>query len=99
MYSVFVFFKNKEVSDWVPLRGDFGKLFNGEEATSETEGETPSISVKSRGVGDGPIDQQVKIIRGFRSGLYYRETETGKGRGSTFLRGDKSAGWRRASTW
>ena len=84
MYSVFVFFKNKEVSNWVPLKSDFVEIFSGEDAASENEGGTPNISVRGRGEGDGPIDQQVKIIRGFQSGLYYRETETGKGRGSTW---------------
>jgi hypothetical protein len=90
MYSVHVFFKYREVSDEVALKvqnkeDDFRKLFIGEDAASENEGATPSISVKGRGVGEGPIDQQVKIIRGFQqSGLYYRETETGKGRGSTW---------------
>ena len=84
MYSVFVFFKHKEVSNWATGKGDFAKHLTGEDAASENEEKTPSFSVRGRGEGDGPIGQQVKIIRGFPSGLYYRETETGMGRGSTW---------------
>jgi hypothetical protein len=84
MYSVFVFFKHKEVSKWATGKGDFAKHLTGEDAASENEEKTPSFSVRGRGEGDGPIDQQVKFIRGFQSGLYYRETEMGKGRGSTW---------------
>jgi hypothetical protein len=90
VYSVHVFFKYREVSDEVALKvqnkeDDFGKLLTGEDAASENEGGTPIISVRGRGVGEGPIDHQVKFIRGFQqSGLYFRDMDTEKGRGPTW---------------
>ena len=102
VYSVHVFFKYREVSDEVALKvqnkeDDFGKLLTGEDAASENEGGTPVISIRGRGVGEGPT---IKLSSSEASSSPGSTSGTRTRRRAEALRGDQSAGWRRVcSGW